>query len=134
LKCGSSESRQPGAPATTLFLPELYACSTPDALKKVWHHYAKLAGIEDQEFKPGMSSAGGSFETSAGGGSGLVGVAGEGTLYYTGTVGDKRRQSVQTATIVLARPGYTAAVVITRGRDEGRTYIEVAVEKKSPLP
>jgi hypothetical protein len=129
LKCGSTEGT-----AGTAFLPELYAYSTPDALEKVWSHYAKLAGIEDQEFKPGNSSVGGSFKASAGGWNRPVNIAGEGTLYYTGSAGDKRRQSVQTATIVLGRPGYTAAVVLTRGRDEARTYIEVVVEKKSPLP
>src|SRR5208282_6151876 len=40
-KGGSTEVKQSGVPIAGTFAPDLYAYSTPDALEKVWGHYAK---------------------------------------------------------------------------------------------
>jgi hypothetical protein len=120
---------RPGVPIVGTFAPDLYAYSTPDALEKVWSHYAKLAGIADKEFKPGESSAGATFvgdRRSSGDASGDMSV-----LYYTG---DRDRLSVRSATIVTKRPAYTVAVFLSRGKDEERTHISIVVEKKFSRP
>ena len=129
-KGGSTEVKQSGVPIAGTFAPDLYAYSTPDALEKVWGHYAKLSGIADKEFKPGESSSGATFVTgdrrSSGDASGDMSV-----LYYTG---DRDRLSVRSATIVTKRPAYTVAVFLSRGKDEERTHISIVVEKKFSRP
>jgi hypothetical protein len=129
LKGGSAEAKRSGHPDAGTFLPELYASSTPDGLEAVWSHYAKLAGIDPKEFKPGESSGKTefAFAIGAGGPSASIG----GAMYYTG---DPTRPAVRSATIVAPRPGYTATVFITRARDEDRTHVTIVVEKKPAPP
>src|SRR5262249_54356038 len=107
---------------------KVYAYSSPDALEKVWGHYAKLSGA-DKEFKPGASSAKTdfAFSLSAGRGTSTTG----GVLYYTG---DPSRPSVRSATLVARRPGYTVTVFLSRSKDEDQTHISMVVEEKPSQP
>ena len=127
---GFTKVTQSGVPIAGTFAPDLYAYSTPDALEKVWGHYAKLSGIADKEFKPGGSSSGATFvigdRPASGAASGEMSV-----LYY---MGDRDRLSVRSATIVTQRPAYTVAVFLSRGKDEERTHISIVVEKKFSPP
>lgn len=126
---GSTESKRSDVLVAQAFVPDLYAYSTPDALEKVWSHYAKLSGVDGQEFKPGVSSAQADFagnRSSTGGGDSMGGV-----LYYNG---DPDRVPVRTGTIVTQRPGYTVAVFASRGKDEDQTHLNIVVEKKPLQP
>ena len=127
---GSTDVKRSGITSAMIFVPNLYAYSTPDGLERVWGHYAKLSGIDDTEFKPGVSNSrtGLTFNVSARGGNAAMG----GVMYYTG---DRDRQSIRSATIVTQRPDYTVTVFISRGKDEEQTHINVVVENKSrPAP
>jgi hypothetical protein len=127
---GSTDVKRSGISGAVTFVPNLYAFSTPDELEKVWAHYAKLSGIDDTEFKPGVtnSKTDFSFSVSARGGHSTTG----GVMYYTG---DRDRKSIRSATIVTQRPDYTVTVFISRGKDEEQTHINIVVEKKSqPAP
>jgi hypothetical protein len=126
---GSTETKWSGVPVAQTFVPSLYAYSTPDALEKVWSHYAKLSGVDGQEFKPGESDAKTDFAgkvSSTGGGVSMGGV-----LAFTG---DRGRMPVRTGTMVTQRPGYTVAVFLSRGKDEDQTHLNIVVEKKPSLP
>jgi hypothetical protein len=118
---GSMEIKRFGVPVAESIGPDFYVYETPDALEKVWDHYGHLIGMKNAQFGGSGNDTSGSFNQGSGD------YSYQRVLYES----DPDRRA---GTIVIQRPGYTAAVFISRGKGEVQTRISVLVQKRSFLP